>query len=83
MQTICPKLNIYLGPCYVPGTLIGTKGFSVIKHTEDYTKPEFTIQWLYTLPAFINSVAFKNKKKVCSIGGTHNAQKFLLKNIVS
>ena len=55
MQTISPKFNIYLGPCYVPGTLLGTQGFSVsvIKHTKDYSKSEFTIQWLYTLPSFI------------------------------
>lgn len=77
MQTISPKFNIYLGPCYVPGTLLGTQGFSVsvIKHTEDYSKSEFTIQWLHTLPLF----SFIQKpKKGCSMG-THNAHKFLFK----
>ena len=73
----------------MPGTLLGTKGYSVITHTQTHTHTHRTtlsqslqsrrdILFLH----FINLVSFISQKKKKSIG-THNAHKFLLKKYFS
>lgn len=62
MQTISPKFNIYLGPCCVPGTLLGTQGFSVsvIKQQRTTLRVYNPVVIYFTI---IYLISFKNQKK--------------------